>query len=135
MRFCIHGLRSFLRIQYVLLTCLCVLDDPLSNTHLIDRFLDKDEIKIDDIFSDVCEVQHISPQTLPHVEPKEELDIGLRPILNRTMSMAHCYSIDGSTLRFLPTKQTHSASTNYQFVTRLFITKWIDSLIWINPSL
>jgi len=49
--------------------------------------------------------------------------------------MAHRYSIDGSTLRFLPTKQTHLARTNYQFVTKLFITKWIDSLIWINLSL
>ena len=29
----------------------------LSNTHLIDKFLDKDEIKIDDIFPDVCEIQ------------------------------------------------------------------------------
>ena len=66
----------------------------LSNTHLIDRFLDKDEIEIDDIFSDICEVQHISPQTLPRVEPKEELDIRPKPILNRTMSMAHYYSID-----------------------------------------
>ena len=53
----------------------------LSNTHIIDRFLDKNEIEIDDIFSDVCEVQHITPQTLPQVEPKVELDIGLKPIL------------------------------------------------------
>ena len=50
------------------------------------------------------------------------------------MSMARRYSIDGSTLRFLPTKQSHSASTNYQFVTKLFITKWTDRLIRINPS-
>jgi len=48
----------------------------LSNTHIIDRFLDKDEIEIEDIFSDVCEIQQISPQTLPRVEPKVELDTG-----------------------------------------------------------
>jgi len=70
----------------------------LSNTHIIDRFLDKDEIEIEDIFSDVCEIQHVSPQTLPRVEPKVELDIGLKPILSRTMSMVYRYSIGGSTL-------------------------------------
>jgi len=53
----------------------------LSNTHIIDRFLDKDEIEIEDIFSDLCEIQHISPQTLPRVEPKVELDIGLKTFL------------------------------------------------------
>jgi len=109
-----------------------------SNTHIIDRFLDKDEIEIEDIFSDVCEIQHISPQNLPRVEPKVEPDIGLKPNLSRTMSMAHRYSIDGSTLRFVPpSRSTTSASTstNYQLVTKLFFTTWIDSLIWINPSL
>ena len=107
----------------------------LSNTHIIDR-LDKNEIEIDDMFSDVCEVQHITPQTLPRVEPKVELDIGLKPIFNRTMSMAHRYSIDGSTLRFaLPSRPAITASTNYQLVTKLFITTWEDGLIWINPSL
>jgi len=70
----------------------------LTNTYIIDRFLDKDEIEIEDIFFDVCEIQHVSPQTLPRVEPKVELDIGLKPILSRTISMAHRYSIDGSTL-------------------------------------
>ena len=29
----------------------------LSDTHIIDQFLEKDEIEIDDIFSDICEVQ------------------------------------------------------------------------------
>jgi len=110
----------------------------LSNTHIIDRFLDKNEIEIDDIFSDVCEIQHITSQTLPRVEPKGELDIGLKPILSRTMSMAHCYFIDGSTLRFVPPNRpaiTASTSTDYQWVTKLFITTWVDSLIWNNPSL
>jgi len=110
----------------------------LSNTHIIDRFLDKNEIEIDDIFSDVCEIQHIAPQTLLRVEPKVELDIGLKPILNKTMSMGHRYSIDGSTLRFVPPSRpaiTASTSTNYQLVTKLFITTWVDSLIRINPSL
>ena len=88
----------------------------LSNTHIIDRFLDKNEIEINDILSDVCEIQHITPQTLPRVEPKVELDIELKPILNRTMSMAHRYSNDGSTLRFVPPSRpaiTASTSTNY----------------------
>jgi len=110
----------------------------LSNTHIIDRFLDKDEIEIEDIFSDVWEIQHRAPQTLPRVEPKVELDIGIKPILSRTMSMAHRYSIDGSTLRFAPPDRvatTGSTSTNYQLVTKLFITTWVDGLIWINPSL
>ena len=94
----------------------------LSNTHIIDRFLDKNEIEIDDIFSDVCEVQHITPQTLPQVEPKVELDIGLKSILNRTMSMTHRYSIDGSTLKFVPPSRhtiSASTSTNYQLVTKV----------------
>jgi len=29
----------------------------LSNTHMIDKFLDKDKIEIDGIFSDVCKIQ------------------------------------------------------------------------------
>ena len=110
----------------------------LSNTHIIDQFLGKDEIEIEDIFSDVCEILHISHQTLPGVEPKVELDIGLKPILSRTTRIAHRYSIDGSTLRFAPPDRvstTGSISTNYQLVTKLFITTWIDSLIWINPLL
>jgi len=110
----------------------------LSNTHIIDRFLDKNEIEIDDIFSDVCEIQHITSQTLPRVEPKSELDIELNPILRRSMSMTHRYSIDGSTLRFVaPSRPAITASTsiNYQLVTKLFITSWGDGLIWINPSL
>jgi len=43
-----------------------------------------------------------------------------------------------STLRFVPpSRSTTSASTstNYQLATKLFITSWIDGLIWINPSL
>ena len=110
----------------------------LSNTHIIERFLDKNEIEIDDIFSDVCEVQHITAETLPRVEAKVELDIGLKPILNRTMSMTHRYPIDGSTLKFVPPSRhaiSASTSTNYQLVTKLFITTWVDGLIWINPSL
>jgi len=108
----------------------------LSNTHIIDRFLDKDDIEIDDIFSDVCEVQPVAPHTLPRVEPNQELDIRIKPILDRTISMPHRYSIDGSTLRFIPPKKAPSPNTaNYQFVTKLFITSWSDRLIWINPSL
>jgi len=54
------------------------------------------------------------------------------------MSMAHRYSIDGSTLKFVPpSRHTISASTctNYQLVTKLFIATWVDGLIWTNPSL
>ena len=110
----------------------------LTNTYIIDRFLDKDEIEIEDIFFDVFEIQHISPQTLPRVEPKVELDIGLKPILSRTISMAHRYSIDGLTLRFIAPSRpaiTTNTCTNYQLVTKLFIISWVDGLIWINPSL
>jgi len=99
----------------------------LSNTHIIGRFLDKNETEIDDIFSDVCEIQHITPQTLPRVKPKGEHDIGPKPILSRTMSMVHRYSIDGSILRFDPPSRpaiTARTSTNYQLVTKLFITTW-----------
>jgi len=83
----------------------------------------------------VCEVQPVAPHTLPKAEPIRELDIRIKPILERTISMPHRYSIDGSTLRFSPPKTAHSPNTNYQFVTKLFITSWSDSLIWINPSL
>jgi len=103
----------------------------LSNTHIIDQFLDKDEIEIEDIFSDVCEIQHISPHTLPRVEPKVDLDIGLKPILTRTTSKAHRYSIDGLTLWFVPPNRVAtiaSISTNYQLVTKLFITTLVDAL-------
>ena len=37
----------------------------LSNTHMIDRFLDKEEIRTDDIFSDVCEIRQVSHSFLP----------------------------------------------------------------------
>jgi len=110
----------------------------LSNIHIIDRFLDKDKIEIEDIFSDVWEIQHRAPQTLPRAEPKVELDIGIKPILSRTLSMAHRYSIDGSTLQFAPPDRVAtmgSISTNYQLVTKLFITTWVNGLIWINLSL
>ena len=52
--------------------------------------------------------------------------------------MAHRYSIDGSTRRFIAPNRpaiTANTSTNYQLVTKLFITSWVDGLIWINPSL
>jgi len=98
----------------------------VSNTHIIDRFLDKNKIEIDDIFSDVCEVQPVARHTLPKVLPIRELDIRIKPILDRTISMPHRYSIDGSTLRFLPPESAHSPNTNYQFVTKLFITSWSD---------
>jgi len=91
----------------------------LSNTHIIDRFLDTNEIEIDDIFSDICEIQPVAPHTLPQVEPIKELDIRIKPILNCAISMPHRYSIDGSTLRFLPPQTAHSPHINYQFVTEL----------------
>jgi len=48
-------------LQHAPFTIYIVVSYMLSNTHIIDRFLDKDEIEIEDIFSDVCEIQHISP--------------------------------------------------------------------------
>jgi len=83
----------------------------------------------------VCEVQPVAAHTLPRVEPIKELDIRIKPILNYTISMPHRYSINGSTLPFLPPTTAPSPNNNYQFVTKLFISSWSDGLIWTNPSL
>jgi len=32
----------------------------LSNTHMVDKFLNKEDIEIDDIFTDVCAIQNVS---------------------------------------------------------------------------
>ena len=37
------------------------------NTHMIDEFLDKEDIEIDDIFSDGCEIQNVSHSYLPKI--------------------------------------------------------------------
>jgi len=47
----------------------------LGNTRRIDKFLEKDEIEIDDIFSDVCEIQQISHSCVPRLTPEWEIDI------------------------------------------------------------
>ena len=54
----------------------------LSNTHMVDRFLDKEEIKTDDMFSDVCEIQQVSHSFLPRLEPDWEIDIQKKPLID-----------------------------------------------------
>jgi len=48
-------------LQHASFTIYTMVSYMLSNTHIIDRFLDKGEIKIEDTLFDVCEIQHISP--------------------------------------------------------------------------
>jgi len=57
----------------------------LSNTHIIDQFLDKEEIELDDIFSDICEVQQVSRSA---IQPMTEwqIDIQKKPLLDRRHS-------------------------------------------------
>ena len=66
----------------------------LSNTHMIDKFLDKDEIQIDDIFSDVCEVQNISHSLIPRLQPDFNI-VRQKPLIDRRLSFPRRYSMDG----------------------------------------
>ena len=47
----------------------------LSNKYMIDKFLNKEDIEINDIFSDVCEIQNVSHSYLPKINPNWEIDI------------------------------------------------------------
>jgi len=105
---------------------------------MIDKFLDKEEIEIDNIFSDICEVQNISHNFIPRIQPNWEMDIQPKPLLDRQLSFHRRYSVDGSILRF------HSTNTSiesipktavYQLVSKIYITEWCEGLIWINPTL
>jgi len=60
---------------YTMVSCM------LSNTHIIDRFLDKNEIEIDDIFSDVCEIQHITLRFYHESSPNRSLILNSSPSL------------------------------------------------------
>jgi len=48
---------------------------------MIDKFFNKEDIEIDDIFYDVCEIQNISHSYLPKINPNWEIDIGQKPLL------------------------------------------------------
>jgi len=111
----------------------------LSNTHMIYRFLDKDEIKIEDIFSELYEVQNILHSFIPRLQPETNIDLQQKPLLNRRVSFPRRYSLGGTILRFHPPNTAYRSSIPklaiYQLVTKYYTTKWCDGLIWINPSL
>jgi len=65
---------------------------------MIDKFLDKEEIEIDDIFSDICEVQKILHNFLLRVQPNWDIDIQRKPLIERQLSFPRRYSVDGSFL-------------------------------------
>ena len=104
----------------------------LSNTHMIHKFLDKEEIKIDDIFSDICEVQKGPHNFLPIIQPNWDIDILPKPLIDRWLSFPRRYSVDGSFLRFHPTNTSREPipkTVVYQLVAKICITKWCDGLI------
>jgi hypothetical protein len=109
----------------------------LSNTHMIDKFLNKDEIEIDDIFSDICEVQPNSHTFIPAIQPVAHINLQPKPLLGANPSIHRRYSVDGSTLRFHSSRfHTPTALTAvYQLISKLYITEWSDGLVWINPAL
>ena len=69
----------------------------LSNTHIIDQFLDKDEIEIDDIFSDICEVQQVSRSVLPQPTTEWQINVEKKPLFHKHHSLPRRYSNDGNT--------------------------------------
>jgi len=75
----------------------------LGNAHMSGKFLDKKEIEINDIFSDICEVQNVPHNFLPRIQPNLDIDIPPKYFIGRRLSFAQRYSIDGSFLRFHPT--------------------------------
>ena len=77
---------------------------------MVDRFLDKEEIKTDDMFSDVCEIQQVSHSFLPRLEPDWEIDIQKKPLIDRRLSFPGRYSVDGTIHRSHPMKRHHFPS-------------------------
>jgi len=110
----------------------------LSNTDMIDKFLDKEEIEIDDIFSNICKVQNISHNFIPRIQPNWDMDIQPKPLLDRWLSFHRRYSVDRSILQLHLTNTSSESlpkTAVYQLVSKVYITKWCDGLIWINPAL
>ena len=97
----------------------------VSNSHIIDRFLDKDFIDINDVFSDVCTAQPITHTSVPSQNQNWTMDIRPKPLLiSRAPSMAR-YSVDRTTLSSYPKdrpKLSFTSQTNYQLVTRIYVT-------------
>jgi len=71
----------------------------LSNTHIIDQFLDKDEIEIDDVFSDIYEVQQVSRPIIPQPTTEWQINKEKKPPVDKRHSFTRRFSIDGNTLR------------------------------------
>jgi len=65
---------------------------------MIDKFLYKEEIEIDDIFFDICEVQNISHNSISRIQPNWDIDIQPKPLIDRQLSFPRRYSVDGSFL-------------------------------------
>ena len=63
----------------------------LSNTQMIDKFLNKEDIRIDDIFSDVCKIQNVSHSYLPKLNPNWEIDIRQQPLLDNRLNFPRRY--------------------------------------------
>lgn len=110
----------------------------LSNSHIIDRFLDKEFIDINDVFSDVCTAGPITHTGMNSQNQHWAMDIKPKPLLiSRAQTMAR-FSIDGTTLSSYPRDRptpSLTSQSNYQFVTRIYVTSWRDGLIWINPAI
>jgi len=108
----------------------------LSNTHMIDKLLNKEDIEIDDIFFDVYKIQNVSHSYLSKINPNWEIDIRQNPLLDNQLNFPKLYSVDGTTLRHHPVNtlapSSIAQSANYQLVTKIYISKWRDGLIWIN---
>ena len=110
----------------------------LCNTHIIDRFLDKDYIEINDIFSDACQEEPLARSCMISTSNRWTMDIQSKPLFNPNSGTTARYSVDGTTLRSYSqdriTRSLLPPSTNYQLVTKIYIATWQDGLIWINPA-
>ena len=93
-------------------------------------------IGIDDIFFDVCEIQQISHSCVPRLTPKWEIDIQKKPLIDRRLSFERRYLVDGTTLQsHLIERSPFPKLAQYQIVTKIYITKWRDGLVWINLAI
>ena len=55
----------------------------LSNTHMTDKFLDKEEIEIHDIFSSICKVQKVPHNFFSRIQPNWDINIQPKPLIER----------------------------------------------------
>ena len=93
-------------------------------------------IEIDNIFSDVCEIQQISHSCVPRLTPEWEIDIQKKPLIDRRLSFERRYLVEGTTLRSRSIERSPFPKlAQYQIVTKIYITKWRDGLVWINLAI